>query len=100
MLVMGLLALRQKKPFVDVMVDEIPRQDLIMAESARDKEIRIGQAAAVERLTPDRGQLMPNRAGVVAALGAQAFEDAADGAIAARDEAPENRPRAATPHPA
>ena len=46
MLVVGLLAFRQQEPFVDVMVDEIPRQNFVVRVMARDEEIGISECAA------------------------------------------------------
>jgi len=43
MLVMGLLAFGQQEPFVNVMIDEVPRQQLVIDVMARDKEIGIRQ---------------------------------------------------------
>ena len=45
MLVVSLLALREKEPLVDVMVNEIPRKNFVVGLPPRHKEIRIGKSA-------------------------------------------------------
>ena len=45
MLVVRLLALRQKEPLVDVMVNEIPRKNFVVGVPPRHKEVRIRKSA-------------------------------------------------------
>src|SRR5580700_7052035 len=87
MLVMRLFALSEQEPFVNVMIDKVPRQQLVVDIVASHEKIRIGQRRIFARLdfAMYLDQLMPDSPGALAARGFQAFEDAADTAIAARD---------------
>src|SRR5271156_2045234 len=87
MLVMRLLSLREQEPFVNMMIDKIPRQQLVVAVMASDEKIGIGQRRVFARLhlAMNLRQLVPDRPGAVAARGREPFEDTADAPIAARD---------------
>ncbi len=84
MFVMRLLAFRQQEPFVDVMIDEVPRQHFVMGVLACDVEIRVGQICnALAHFALDRAQFMPNRARVVASSLTEPLKNRTDPAISA-----------------
>src|SRR5271167_1038191 len=85
MLVVSFFSFRKKEPFVDMMVNEIPRQNFVVGVVSRHKQIGIGKSARTA-FARDAPQLMPNLAGALAIRGVEAFEDRADTPIAARDE--------------
>src|SRR5271154_7305369 len=87
MLVMRLLSLREQEPFVNMMIDKIPRQQLVVGVVASDEEIGVGQRRILARihLAMNLRQLVPDGSGAVAARGLEPFEDTADAPIAARD---------------
>src|SRR5712671_4928180 len=67
MFVMGLLALGEQEPFVDVMIDKVPRQHLVVGILPGDVKIGIGEiGGALARFALDGAQLMPDGAGIVA----------------------------------
>ena len=67
---------------MDVMVNEVPRQDFVIAIAPRHEGVGIGKAAGAI-FGGDTPQLMPDFAGALASRSVQAFEDRADPAIAA-----------------
>ena len=83
MLVVSLLALRQKEPFVDVMVNEIPRQNFVVGIVPCHEGIGIGKSARTA-FACDAPQLMPDLARAFAIRGVEAFEDRTNPAIPAR----------------
>src|SRR5579863_3111689 len=87
MLMMRLLSLGQQKPFVNVMIDKVPRQQLVVDIVTGDEKIGIGQRRILTRLdfAMNLGQLVPDWARSLAARGFEPFEDCADASIAARD---------------
>src|SRR5579863_1656335 len=82
MFVMGLLALREEEPFVDMMIDEVPREQFVMGKMTRDVEVGVGEARVVSRLAPKLSQFAPDVARLIASLGAQMFENSTDAAVA------------------
>ena len=86
MLVMRFLSLGQQKPFVDVMINEIPGQDLVLGVMTRDVEIGIGKQAAIARLALQRAERPPDGTRVAAVPLAHPFENRADAAVAARHQ--------------
>src|SRR5713101_88968 len=66
MLVMRLLALGEQEPFENVMIDKVPRQQLVVSVMPRDEKFGIGQIG-VSRfdLAMDSHQLVPDRTGAV-----------------------------------
>ena len=87
MLVMRLFALSEQEPFVNVMIDKVPRQQLVVDIVASHEKIRIGQRRIFARFdfAMNPGQLVPNCPGALTTRGFEAFEDAAHAAIASRD---------------
>src|SRR5580704_1678979 len=87
MLMMRLLSFGEQKPFVDVVIDKIPRQQLVVNIMARDEEIGIGQRRVLARLdlAMNLRQLVPDRPRAFASRSLEPFEDSADAAIASRD---------------
>ena len=77
MLVVGLFALREQKPFMDMMVDEVPGQGFVVAVMAGYVEIGIGETV---RLSPRhlalyRPKLMTDSARVLDSGSGEAFEN-------------------------
>jgi hypothetical protein len=64
---------------MNMMVDEIPRQDFVVGVMAPNKKIGVRQTRL--GLTPDLSELMPDRARFFASGCAQAFEDSADASV-------------------
>ena len=50
MLMMRLLSFGKQKPFVNVMIDKVPRQQFVVDVVARDEEIGIRQRRILARL--------------------------------------------------
>jgi len=77
MLVVGLFALREQKPLMDMMVDEVPGQDFVVAVMAGHEEIGIGKAApfSPRHFAFYRTKLMPDSAGIFDSGGGEAFEN-------------------------
>src|SRR5216683_7729139 len=84
MLVMRLFALGEQEPFENVMIDKVPRQQLVVSVMPRDEKIRIGQIG-VSRfdLAMDSHQLVPDRTGAVESRSLEPFEDSRDASISA-----------------
>ena len=47
MLEVRLLAFRKEEPFVDVMIDKVPRQQFVMAVVSEDKRVGIGKSGKI-----------------------------------------------------
>src|ERR1700730_13349970 len=92
MFVMRLLALREQEPFVNVMIDKVPRQHFVVRVLPRHVKAGIREAgSALARFAFDRAQLVPDRARVVASALAEPFENRPDPPIPARDQGLEIR---------
>src|SRR5258708_7696299 len=87
MLMMRLLSFGEQKPFVNVVIDKIPRQHFVVDVVTRDEEIGIGQGGFLPRLdfAMNLRQLVPDWPRAFAAGGLQPFEDSTDAPIASRD---------------
>ena len=83
MFVVSFFSFRKKEPFVDVMVNEVPRKNFVVGVMARHKRIGIGEIGTFARaiFARDALQLMPDLARGFALGGIEAFEDRADPAI-------------------
>src|SRR5208283_4913019 len=95
MLMMRLFSFREQKPFVNVMIDKVPRQQLVVGVRTGDEEIGVGQRCSFTAARLDFAmnlrQLVPDGSGTFASRGFQPFENSADAAIAARDHGLEIR---------
>src|SRR5882672_100658 len=86
MLVMRLFALGEQEPFENVMIDKIPRQQLVVSVMPGDKKIGIRQiCVSAFRLAMNLDQLMPDGTAAIESRGFEPFEDSGDTAIAAGD---------------
>src|SRR5579864_9014095 len=76
MLVMRLLALGEQKPFENVMIDKIPRQQLVVSVMPGDEKIGIGQIGiSCFHLAMNLHQLVPDWTGAIESGGFESFED-------------------------
>src|SRR5712692_7327031 len=92
MLVMRLLALGEQEPFENVMIDKVPRQQLVVSIMPSDEKIRIGQSGISSLdLAMDLHQLMPDGTTALESRGFEAFENSGDAPIAAGDHGLEVR---------
>src|SRR6266851_8279530 len=83
MLKMRFFSFRQQKPLVNMMIDKIPRQQLVGIVTARDVEIRIGQIAGAHfSFAMNLYQLVPDRARTLAARRFQPLQDTRNSSIA------------------
>src|SRR5579863_3916663 len=87
MLMMRLLAFGEQKPFENVMVDKVPRQQFVVDVMTCDEKVGIGQRRILSRLNfaMNLRELVPDRPRSFASRGFESFEDSADAAIAARN---------------
>src|SRR5258708_2069714 len=87
MLMMRLLSFGEQKPFVNVVIDKVPRQQLVVDVVTGDEEIGVGQRRNFARLdlAMNLRQLVPDRSCAFASRSFEPFEDSADAAIASRD---------------
>src|SRR6266849_9866284 len=61
MLVMRLLALGEQEPFENVMIDKVPRQQLVVSVMPRDEKFGIGQiCVSAFGIVMNLDQLMPD----------------------------------------
>jgi hypothetical protein len=86
MLVMRLLALGEQEPFENMMIDKIPRQQLVVSVMPGDEKIGIGQIGVSGfHLAMNLHQLVPDWTGAIESGGLETFENSGNTAIAARD---------------
>src|SRR6267142_5618120 len=86
MLVMRLFALGEQEPFENVMIDKVPRQQLIVSVMPGDEKIGIRQIGISSfDFAMNLRQLMPDGTAAVESGGFEPFEDSGDAPIAAGD---------------
>src|SRR5271166_3719811 len=87
MLMMRLLPFGDQKPFVYVMIDKVPRQQLVVDVMTGDEKIGVRQRRRFSGLdfAMNLRQLVPDGSRSFTARRFQPFQDAANSAIAARD---------------
>src|SRR6266481_1965506 len=86
MLVMRLFTLCEQEPFENVMIDKVPRQQLVVRVMSGDEKIGIRQiCVSAFRLVMNLDQLMPDGTAAIESGGFEPFEDSGDAAIAAGD---------------